>query len=278
MQKKFIPIILMIVVIVIFYYYKNYYRYISTDNARIKMANIQVISETSGYIKELKIQDNQKVNKNDILLKINDEQYEMEYKKNVALHGKAKKNYEFNKKEFNKQNKLYKQQFISESEVNKINTAYNLSKYDLEALQETMNLSKYKLDKTTIVAQNSGVIANFNLKNGDFINAGRPLFNIIDTNDIWIETNFKEIDTKDIKINQFAEVEVDAFPGTIWYAKVIGITPATGAEFALLPAQNTSSNWIKVVQRVNIKLAFIDKNNLDKLKSGLSAEVKIKVK
>ena len=278
MQKKFIPIILMIVVIVIFYYYKNYYRYISTDNARIKMANIQVISETSGYIKELKIQDNQKVNQNDILLKINDEQYEMEYKKNVALHGKAKKNYEFNKKEFNKQNKLYKQQFISESEVNKINTAYNLSKYDLEALQETMNLSKYKLDKTTIVAQNSGVIANFNLKNGDFINAGRPLFNIIDTNDIWIETNFKEIDTKDIKINQFAEVEVDAFPGTIWYAKVIGISPATGAEFALLPAQNTSSNWIKVVQRVNIKLAFIDKNNLDKLKSGLSAEVKIKVK
>jgi len=252
--------------------------YVSTDNARVKMGNVQIISEISGYLKDVNIKENQKIAKNDILLEIDNTQYEIDFIRSKHAYNKAKTNFEFTQKEFHRKGKLFEKDFISQSEYNNLKRDFETSKEELDITMQNLKMSEYKLNRTKIIAPNDGIISNFNLKIGDYINIGRPLFYVIDKNDIWVEANFKELDIKNVKIGQKADVKIDAFSGKKWIATVASIMTATGSEFSLLPAQNTSGNWIKVTQRVAIRLKFDENQDIQNLSSGLSAEVKIYTK
>ena len=92
---------------------------------------------------------------------------------------------------------------------------------------------------------------------------------------VWIEANPKESDLTHLKPGDRATVTVDSYPGRPLSASVASISPATGAEFSVLPAQNTSGNWVKVVQRVPIRISFDPDENTQKLRSGMSAYVSV---
>ena len=110
---------------------------------------------------------------------------------------------------------------------------------------------------------------------GEHVEAGRPVFSLIGNKNLWIEANFKETDLTNVAIGQTAEVLVDSFPGLAFPAKVVGISPATGSDFSLLPAQNATGNWVKVVQRLPVRLAFDDAMQLSQLRAGMTVSVKI---
>ena len=135
--------------------------------------------------------------------------------------------------------------------------------------------SALNLRRTLIYAPTAGVVTNFGLQPGEYVQAGKPIFSIVKTSGVWIQANLKETDLTYIQPGHQASVRVDAYPDHEWTAIVSSISPATGAEFALLPPQNTSGNWVKVVQRIPIRLDVVQTTLDPPLRAGMSVVVDI---
>jgi len=138
-------------------------------------------------------------------------------------------------------------------------------------------LTKAQLDlsHTVVRAPADGVIGRKKLEAGDFLNVGQPAMPLV-TDDIWLEANFKETDMTWVRPGQTAVFSVDAYPGPEWQAEVASISPASSAIFSVLPAENATGNWVKVVQRIPVRLRIINPRASDvNLRAGMSAEVKI---
>jgi membrane fusion protein (multidrug efflux system) len=132
------------------------------------------------------------------------------------------------------------------------------------------------LDHTLLRAPIDGMATQVdNIQLGRFVTAGTPVFSVIDDSAPWVDANPKETDITHLQIGQRATVYIDTFPDTTFSGTVESVSPGTGAQFAILPAQNASGNWVKVVQRVPLRVR-LDKNPmLSKLRAGMSANVEI---
>jgi len=128
---------------------------------------------------------------------------------------------------------------------------------------------------TTIRAPASGVVSNMKLQVGEYAQAGKPVFSLIEDDPVWIEANLKETQLTHIHLGQQATVVADAYPDAIWNTSVASIAPATGAEFSVLPPQNASGNWVKVVQRIPIRLQIDNNDPLYRLRAGMTVTVRI---
>jgi membrane fusion protein, multidrug efflux system len=131
------------------------------------------------------------------------------------------------------------------------------------------------LANTAIKAPANGVIVNMRLQPGEQIKAQTPLFSLVVDRRPWIDANFKETDLTNVAVGQKATVMLDIYPGIVWDAVVDSISPATGAEFAILPPQNASGNWVKVVQRLPVRLKLIERPGEPLLRAGMTAAVSI---
>ena len=117
---------------------------------------------------------------------------------------------------------------------------------------------------TEIKAPKAGVVVNFKLQLGEQVKAQTPLFALVTDRRPWLEANFKETDLTHVTVGQKAKVVLDMHPDISWDAEVESISPATGAEFAILPAQNASGNWVKVVQRLPVRLRLIERGRANR--------------
>ena len=134
--------------------------------------------------------------------------------------------------------------------------------------------AKLDLEHATVRAPIDGVIGKVTLQPGDFLAAGQAAMPLVATRSLWVDANFKETDLTHVSVGQPATIEVDTYPGRKWKAHVASISPASGSEFSLLPAQNATGNWVKIVQRIPVRLA-IDEQNGPTLRAGMSADVEI---
>ena len=133
--------------------------------------------------------------------------------------------------------------------------------------------------RNSVVAPVTGYVADRSVQLGQHIQAGQALMTVIPLNALWVDANFKEVQLGNLRIGQAAEVRSDVYGGSfIYHGQVKGVSAGTGAAFALLPAQNASGNWIKVVQRVPVRIQ-IDATDLAKspLRVGLSATVTVDI-
>jgi len=136
--------------------------------------------------------------------------------------------------------------------------------------------AKLDLTRTRIVAPVDGIAVNMKLQPGEQIKAQTPLFALVSKIRPWVEANFKETDLTHVRVGHKATVVLDIYPDITWEAEVISISPATGAEFAILPPQNASGNWVKVVQRLPVKLKLLPRSGQDPpLRAGMTATVDI---
>jgi membrane fusion protein (multidrug efflux system) len=110
---------------------------------------------------------------------------------------------------------------------------------------------------------------------GRFLTAGTPVFSIIGTDTVWVDANPKETDLTHVRAGQPVAITIDAFPSRTWRGTVSAISPGTGAQFAILPPQNAAGNWIKIVQRVPVRIEFQPGQDLRRLRAGMSATVEI---
>jgi len=141
-----------------------------------------------------------------------------------------------------------------------------------------LDKAKLNLSYTTIYAPGSGQLSNYTVYRGQYVPVGYPQFVLISDNEFWVDANFKETQLNDVKAGQHAVINVDMYPDKDFKGLVESISGASGTSFSLLPPQNATGNWVKVTQRVPVKIIITDVDTRFPLKIGTSASVKIKVK
>jgi membrane fusion protein (multidrug efflux system) len=136
--------------------------------------------------------------------------------------------------------------------------------------------AQWNLEQTVLKAPLDGIATQVtNIQLGRYIAAGAPVFAIVSDQDVWVDANPKETDITWLKPDQQVTITVDAFPGQPFAGRVSSISPGTGAQFSLIPAQNAAGNWVKVVQRVPVRITLDPGQDLSMLRAGMSVNVDI---
>jgi membrane fusion protein (multidrug efflux system) len=131
------------------------------------------------------------------------------------------------------------------------------------------------LADTVVRAPVDGVVSRMRLQPGEWLEEGQPTFSVIDPATMWVEANLKETQLEHVAVGQRVEIAVDAYPDGLWVGEVASISPATGAEFALIPPQNATGNWVKVVQRLPVRIAVEPGAERAPLRAGMTVTVSI---
>jgi membrane fusion protein (multidrug efflux system) len=161
----------------------------------------------------------------------------------------------------------------SQSQVSQRNIS--LAQTLVKEREADLAFAKLQLSYAYITAPASGVISRKNVQVGQFIQAGQSLFALVDDRDKWIVANFKETQLEKMKPGQEVEIAVDAYPGETFKGKIESISPATGAKFSLLPPDNASGNFVKVVQRVPVKIVLVKSEQKSELRAGMNVDVDV---
>jgi membrane fusion protein (multidrug efflux system) len=143
------------------------------------------------------------------------------------------------------------------------------------AAEAERTMAELELGYTEVRAPIAGIVSRMRLQPGEWVEEGEPAFSIIDPASIYIEANLKETQLEHVGVGQQVEVEVDAYPSHVWRGEVQSISPATGAEFAVIPPQNATGNWVKVVQRLPIRIRVEAPDNMPPLRAGMTAAISI---
>lgn len=142
--------------------------------------------------------------------------------------------------------------------------------------QAQLDQAELDLSHTVVAAPIDGIVAKVDqLAVGDYLNASTPAFSLVATERAWVEANFKETDLTHMRPGQTATVDIDTYPDKTFTARVESISAATGAEFSVLPAQNATGNWVKVVQRVPVRLVIGNPDKDRPLRAGMSVNVDV---
>lgn len=132
-----------------------------------------------------------------------------------------------------------------------------------------------ELRRTTITAPVGGIVVNVKLQPGEQVRAATPIFALVADHRPWVEANLKETTLGNVRVGQRVVVALDIYPDITWVGQVTSISPATGAEFAILPPQNASGNWVKVVQRLPVRIKLLPQKDEPPLRAGMTATVSI---
>ena len=144
------------------------------------------------------------------------------------------------------------------------------------AAKAAVDRAQWNLEQTVLKAPLDGVATQVtNIQLGRYIAAGSPVFAIVSDQDVWVDANPKETDITWLKPDQQVTITVDAFPDQPLKGHVSSISPGTGAQFSLIPAQNAAGNWVKVVQRVPVRITLDAGQDFSRLRAGMSANVDI---
>lgn len=226
------------------------------------------------------------------------------YKSLTVLSELAQKNVEIKQRDVDRKSKLVTTQAGSQADVDTstgtLVTAQLQAQFSSQQREDALNnllgdpelpLEKFPaymqakamldqaqrdLDHTTLRAPISGTATQVdNIQLGRFVAAGGPILSIIDDSAPWVDANPKETDITYLRIGQKATLDVDSFPDRTFKGTVVAVSPGTGSQFSILPAQNASGNWVKVVQRVPVRIAFDKGEDTHLLRTGMSVNIEI---
>src|SRR5688572_11139040 len=150
----------------------------------------------------------------------------------------------------------------------------------LKAAQTDVGVAELNLEHTVVRAPTDGVVSKRSVELGQVVQVGQPLLALVPLHDVWVVANFKETQLTSIRSGQRVEVRVDTYPGVTFAGTVNSISAGTGSRFSLLPPENATGNWVKVVQRVPVKILLDGKSvgNPQPLRAGMSAVVTVRLK
>ena len=134
---------------------------------------------------------------------------------------------------------------------------------------------KLMLSYSTVSAPTNGIVSRMQLQAGEWVEDGNPVFSVIESRNHWVEANLKETQLTHVLVGQLVTVELDAYPGITWEGRVDSISAATGAEFSILPPQNATGNWVKVVQRLPVRIVVLLGGGKPPLRAGMTVSVSI---
>lgn len=250
-------------------------RYVTTDDAYINANVIEIAPRISGQVNKLNIQNNQFVKKGTILFVIDPVPYQ------VAV-AKAKAQLAINEAQW--QNTATNAKRVLQLVVAKalpiqsrddINAKLQTTRAAVELAKAALAQAELNLQYTEVVAAADGWVTNMSLRAGNEVTANQPLFALVSNAEYWVDANLKETELTDVKPQQKAKVYLDMYPHHTFHGVVESISKGSGAAFSLLPPQNAVGNWVKVAQRVPVKIRILDQDSNFPLRVGTTASVKI---
>ena len=163
------------------------------------------------------------------------------------------------------------------SQTNATSQQISVANAVIKQRQADVEDAKLNLSYTVLTAPVDGLVSKVNVQPGQYLQAGQSLFSIVLNQSVWVVANFKETQLSKMKLGQKVMIKVDAFPGHAFEAKLTSFSPATGARFALLPADNASGNFVKVVQRLPVKIEFNESSDplVKNLRPGMNVDVDV---
>ena len=276
--KVVVPIVVLLLAGGAYFVYAHFL-FVSTDNAQVQAPTVLIAPKVAGYLIKVEVKENQKVAAGDVLSEIDPRDYENRVKEaegeEESLQAKLKDaavNNERAKKLFDR-GATTQQQFDNTTAIFRELTA------KLGVTQAKLAQARLDLENTKVKAPAAGVIAKKSAEVGQLAAVGNPLFGFVSSEERWISANFKETEIKDVHLGAQVDVTVDAIPGKVFQGKVESISGATGSTFTLLPPDNATGNFTKVVQRVpvRIQLENLSEEDVTRLAAGLSAIVSVHI-
>ncbi len=238
-------------------------RYISTDNAYTAAEIAQVTPEIDGTIAAVNVVDTNRVAKGDVLVQIDPRDMQVAY-------DKAKANYDRAKIDYDRRKALSTSGSVSADELTR-------SENDLALTSATFREATLNLERTTLRAPIDGVVAKRQVQLGQRVRAGAPLMVIVPLENLHVDANFKESELEKIRVGQKVRLTADLYGSRVVYQGLVdGFSGGTGAAFAAIPAQNATGNWIKVVQRVPVRIRLVPEELMaNPLSVGVSMRVRV---
>lgn len=249
--------------------------YVSTDDGYINANVVQISPQITGQVVTVDINNNQSVKKGEILFRLDPTPF-------VIKVNQAKARLTMDQANLNNAKVTAKRVFILTNQGTLSQQAHDdaLEKVDIATAQvnldqASLQTAQLNLQYTQITAPADGWVSNMTLCPKDTVQANEPQFALILKDQFWVDANFKETDLRKIALDAAATIYIDMYPHHAFHGVVASISHASGNTFALLPAENATGNWVKITQRVPVKILITDINPNYPLRVGTSASVTI---
>jgi len=298
--------------------------HVTSDNAQVDGHIVPVLPKVSGYVSQVRVEENQQVHQGDVLVVLDDRDYQAKLQQAQADLGVAEaaagengatgqseaqwaaaqasvkeaeaQDWQANRdlaryRQLAAQDVIGAQQLESYEAAAKVADAHaHAMKDQVQAAAAGVQSSRAKaqsavasrdqaalqLSYTRITAPADGIVSKKDVEVGELVQAGQPLFTVVPLSDVWVVANLKETELAHVDAGDRVAISVDTYPGRKFYGRVESLSPATGAKFSLLPPDNATGNFTKVVQRVPVKIRLEGSPDpLHPLRPGMSAKVVI---
>jgi membrane fusion protein (multidrug efflux system) len=258
-------------------YWLYWRHYVGTDNAYVNANTAEVAAQVSGQVTAVYVRDQQTVNVGDPLFDIDPRTYEAALAKAEAeLAQRQAEEANARHNEWRAQ-QLVASGFYSKQGAESARTAALTASASVRAAQANLQQARLDLDRTHVRAPTAGYVANLSLRPGNTVTPGAPLFSIVGNDEFWVDANFKETELSRVHPGQPARVTLDMYPKHPFDGVVESVSPGSGAAFSLLPPQNATGNWVKVTQRVPVRVRITNPDPAFPLRIGTTATVDVKV-
>ena len=314
LKKRFVSsAILIIILILAGIIYIDSLLYQSTDDAYVEAHLAQIAPRVTGQVTEVYITDNQKIKEGDTVIKIDDTDFKVKLAQAEANYQRALLNQkvaganldasnseiELARKDLERYKNLYNSGAVSKQVLDQAQTKYdaakarhtgamesimtkegkNVADADIKALKALRDQAELDLEYTTVKALNSGTVTKKNVEKGVWVQKGQPLFALA-SDEVWVVANFKENQVGKMKPGQEVTIKIDAYPGKKFKGKIDSIQRASGAKSSLFPPENAVGSFVKIVQRIPVKIVFDEDIDWEKynIVAGMSVVPKVRIK
>ncbi|HAT1880056.1 TPA: HlyD family secretion protein [Legionella pneumophila] len=250
-------------------------QYVSTEDAYINGNIVQIASRVTGQVKHLYVDNNQLVEKGQILFELDRTPFEVAVEQAEAQYLIDKTNLQHALATSIRTKELVRNEVMSRQAGDDITAKLKSAKAALKLSEAKLKEAKLRLSYTHVVAPTSGLVSNLSLRVGNVVSENQPLFAMIDDATFWVDANFKETELEHIQKNQLATIKIDMYPHKQFTGIVSSISGGSGTAFSLMPPQNATGNWVKVTQRVPVRIQITKPDSQYPLRLGTSAKVTI---
>jgi membrane fusion protein, multidrug efflux system len=306
-------------------YYLAEEPYVTTDDAFVRAAKESVNARVGGQVIDIAVKDNQRVQRGQLLFRIDPEPYQIAvdqaearlasarlqidalkatYRQQKADLESANDSADYDQREYGRKKALVTPGWTPREVFDRTETDLKVARHHIASIEQqiantvanlngdpnidvdrhpSVRAAKAQLDSarldlsyTVVKAPDDGIVARVDdLQVGDFVNTGAAVFSLMSSERIWVEANFRETGLTHMRAGQTAAINVDAYPGRTFKAHVVSMSPGAGSDFSVLPPENATGNWVKVVQRLPVRLEFDKIDPGRPLFSGISVTARV---